>query len=355
MPVKLILQLSARNLFRYPRRNGLLLLAIAFALAGATFTNALMRGWQYDMLDRAVENLVGHVKVQAEEYRDDPNMLHSFPLQATTGNIRTRCRMGARINVPAVLLSERESRCVQLVGIDPQREDNSFYADLNIVGENLSGTADGRIVLGQELARQLQTSVGRKVVVLAQGADGKNRERGFRVAGLFDAQAESLEKAVAFTGLATAQAYLGGSPQAGSEGLVTEISVLLADEPQRLDAVDSLGSEFPDKLVADWRTLQPQAAEMFALADMGIYIIFLFMMGGLAFGLVNTLIAAVMERVRELGMLRAIGMPRRVVLMQVVVESMLIMIVGIVLGLAAGILSVAALADGIDLSASPRV
>ena len=76
MPLKLILQLSARNLFRYPRRNGLLLLAIAFALAGATFTNALMRGWQYDMLDRAVENLVGHVKVQAEEYRDDPNMQH---------------------------------------------------------------------------------------------------------------------------------------------------------------------------------------------------------------------------------------------------------------------------------------
>ena len=84
MPVKLILQLSARNLFRYPRRNGLLLLAIAFALAGATFTNALMRGWQYDMLDRAVENLVGHVKVQAEEYRDDPNMQHSFPCPKAT-------------------------------------------------------------------------------------------------------------------------------------------------------------------------------------------------------------------------------------------------------------------------------
>ena len=354
MPVKLILQLSARNLFRYPRRNGLLLLAIAFALAGATFTNALMRGWQYDMLDRAVENLVGHVKVQAEEYRDDPNMLHSFPLpQGYQPEISGVAIAGwaPRINVPAVLLSERESRGVQLVGIDPQREDISFYADLNIVGENLSGTADGRIVLGQELARQLQTSVGRKVVVLAQGADGKNRERGFRVAGLFDAQAESLEKAVAFTGLAAAQTYLGGTPQTGSQGLVTEISVLLADEPQRLEAVDSLGSEFPDKLVADWRTLQPQAAEMFAMADMAIYIIFVLMMGGLAFGLVNTLIAAVMERVRELGMLRAIGMPRRVVLMQVVVESMLIMTVGIVLGLAAGILSVAALSDGIDLSA----
>ena len=80
MPFKLIAQLSIRNLFRYRRRNGLLLMAIAFALAGVTVTNALMRGWQYDMLDRAVENLVGHVKVQASDYRDDPNMLHSFLL-----------------------------------------------------------------------------------------------------------------------------------------------------------------------------------------------------------------------------------------------------------------------------------
>ena len=82
MPFKLIVQLSFGTYFA-PRRNGLLLLAIAFALAGATVTNSLMRGWQYDMLDRAVENLVGHVKVQASEYRDDPNMAHSLRRQQT--------------------------------------------------------------------------------------------------------------------------------------------------------------------------------------------------------------------------------------------------------------------------------
>ena len=127
--------------------------------------------------------------------------------------------------------------------------------------------------------------------------------------------------------------------------------MLLADEPQRSAAVQQLNRVFPDKDVADWRALQPQVAEMFAMADVAIYIIFVLMMGGLAFGLVNTLIAAVMERVRELGMLRAIGMPRRVVLTQVVIESMLIMSVGVVLGLVVGCLGVWALSDGIDLSA----
>lgn len=188
-------------------------------------------------------------------------------------------------------------------------------------------------------------------MVLTQGADGKNRERGFRIAGLFDADGTSMEKTFAFTGLASARTFLGDGRSGDGDGLVTEVSVVLADEPQRQQAVQDLAITFPDKDVADWRTLQPQVAQMFAMADVAIYIIFVLMMGGLAFGLVNTLIAAVMERVRELGMLRAIGMPRRVVLMQVVVESMFIMSVGIVLGLAAGCLSVWALADGIDLSA----
>jgi ABC-type lipoprotein release transport system permease subunit len=354
MPFKLIFQLSVRNLFRYPRRNGLLLLAIAFALAGATLTNSLMRGWQYDMLDRAVENLVGHVKVQSAEYRDDPNMQHSFTLpQNYAPQIAGVEVVGwaPRVKVPAVVLSERQSRGVQLVGVDPEREGISFFADLTVTGDTLTDLDDGRILLGAELARQLQTSVGRKVVVLTQGADGKNRERGFRIAGTFNADGTSLEKAFAFTGLTSAQRFLRDRKSDNSEGLVTEVSVLLADEPQRQQAVEDLAGEFPDKDVADWRTLQPQAAEMFAMADVAIYIIFVLMMGGLAFGLVNTLIAAVMERVRELGMLRAIGMQRRVVLVQVVTESMLIMSVGIVLGLAAGCLSVWALADGIDLSA----
>lgn len=354
MPFKLIIQLSVRNLFRYPRRNGLLLLAIAFALAGATLTNSLMRGWQYDMLDRAVENLVGHVKVQAAEYRDDPNMQHSFKLPADFKPQIAGVEVAGwapRIKVPAVVLSERESRGVQLVGVDPERENISFFADLTLAGDTLVDQNDGRIVLGAELARQLQTSVGRKVVVLTQGADGKNRERGFRIAGLFDADGTSMEKTFAFTGLTSARTFLGDGRSGDGDGLVTEVSVVLADEPQRQQAVQDLAITFPDKDVADWRTLQPQVAEMFAMADVAIYIIFVLMMGGLAFGLVNTLIAAVMERVRELGMLRAIGMPRRVVLMQVVVESMFIMSVGIVLGLAAGCLSVWALADGIDLSA----
>ncbi len=99
-----------------------------------------------------------------------------------------------------------------------------------------------------------------------------------------------------------------------------------------------------------WQQLEPQFAAMFAFADVAIFIWFLIMMGALIFGLVNTLVTAVMERTRELGMLRAVGMRPGAVVVQVVTESTLIMIVGIVSGLAVGALLIWWLSGGIDLS-----
>ncbi len=63
--MKLLLQLSLRNLFRHKRRNGMLLVAIAVAVAGVNATNTLLRGYQMDMLNSTVSNLTGHVKVHA--------------------------------------------------------------------------------------------------------------------------------------------------------------------------------------------------------------------------------------------------------------------------------------------------
>ncbi|MYA17827.1 MAG: FtsX-like permease family protein [Gammaproteobacteria bacterium] len=100
-----------------------------------------------------------------------------------------------------------------------------------------------------------------------------------------------------------------------------------------------------------WRQLEPQAASMVEVSDITIYILFVIVMGALTFGLVNTLVTAVMERLRELGMLRAIGMRPRVVVAQVVVESSAIMAMGVTTGMAMAACIFALVADGIDLTA----
>jgi len=361
--MKLLLQLSIRNLFRHKRRNGLLLLAIAVAVAGVTSTNTLIRGMQYNSLEGAVENMTGHVKGLAAGYRDDPNIGRSFVLpDGFSPNIGPNKLLGwaPRIKVPAVIMSERETRGVQLVGIDPGAEDISFVGDMPIDGEMLNGLDDRRVLVGRELARQLETELGKRLVLIAQGADGLNRERGFRIGGIYDAEGVGLEKQFVFVGLGVLQKVLESET-------VTEVSLRLVHEADRelakerlsnalssAGGVADIGTESKSTSpieVKDWRELEPQAAAMYLFADSIILIWFFLMMSALTFGLVNTLAAAVMERARELGMLRALGMPKRTVVLQVVLESSIMMFVGVVVGIAIGCLLYGLISDGIDLSA----
>ena len=347
MPLKLLVQLSWRNLWRHGRRNAILLVAIAIAVAGVLVLNSLLRGMQVQMKEGVIDNLTGHVKVLQPGYLDDPGIAHGFEMaEGWDAGIDADAIVGwtSRIRVPAVIMSERETRGVQLVGVDPAREDISFLDSVEIDGEGLAGADDRRVIVGAGLAEQLETKVGRRLVLVTQGADGRNREAGYRIAGIYHAEMAGLEKAFVFTGADTLKDMLDTL-------VVTEVSVRLVDERQEPGVFAEMVDAFTGLEVLSWRELEPQAANMAEFMDTAIFIYFLVIMGALVFGLVNTLVTAVMERVRELGMLRALGMRPRAVVAQVVVESSLIMLVGVAGGLAVGAGFFALIADGIDLTA----
>ena len=347
MPLPLLLQLSWRNLWRHRRRNAILLAAIAVAVAGVVLLNAMLRGMQADMRDSIIDNLTGHVKVLQPGYLDDPSIERGFEVATGWNDALPQDAVAGwalRVRVPAVVMSERETRGVQLVGVDPAQESISFLGGVTVDGEGLAGRDDRRILIGAALAEQLETAVGRRLVLLTQGADGRNREAGYRIAGIYRAEVGGLEKVFVFTGADTLQGMLDTTA-------VTEVSVRLADEAQENSVVDRLVTAFAGLDVRTWRQLEPQAAQMVEFADAAVFIYFVVIMGALVFGLVNTLVTAVMERVRELGMLRTLGMRPYAVVAQVTLESMLVMSLGIVLGLALAFGVFALVADGIDLTA----
>ena len=351
MALPLLLQLSWRNLWRHRRRNAILLAAIAVAVAGVVLLNTMLRGMQADMENSIIDNLTGHVKVLRPGYLDDPSIERGFEVAAGWSEALPADAVAGwavRVRVPAVIMSERETRGVQLVGVDPARESISFLGNVTLSGENLNGREDRRILIGARLAEQLETTVGRRLVLLTQGADGRNREAGYRIAGIYRAEVGGLEKLFVFTGAETLQTMLGTAA-------VTEVSVRLADaadaKAKEGSVVAGLVAAFADLDVRTWRQLEPQAAQMVEFADAAVFIYFVVIMGALVFGLVNTLVTAVMERVRELGMLRALGMRPWAVVAQVTLESALVMSLGIVLGLALALAVFALVADGIDLTA----
>ncbi len=346
----LLFNLSLRNIVRYRRRNFFLFAAIAVAVGGTTLSNSLIRGWQVDMLETAVSGLSGHIKMQAPGFADDPSLQRAF--SASTNVVLDDqlpvAGIAKRINLPAVISSERETRGVAMIGIDPADEAISLYRDFEVSGETLAGPDDGRLLIGKALAETLQTKIGRRVVMIVEGADGKSRERGYRIAGVFDSPTNWPEEALVFTGLQALQDTLA---TVGLDNPITELSVVLVSDEDRPSAAEKLRDQHPQLVVKDWRQMQPQIAEIVDVVDATMVIWFILIMSALTFGLVNTLIATVMQRTQELGMLRALGMNKQLLLIQVVMECVGIMVVGVIAGLMLGVLLVFGLGEGIDLSA----
>ena len=346
----LLFNLSLRNIVRYRRRNFFLFAAIAVAVGGTTLSNSLIRGWQVDMLETAVSGLSGHIKMQAPGFADDPSLQRAF--SASTNVVLddqlSVAGIAKRINLPAVISSERETRGVAMIGIDPADEAISLYRDFEVSGETLAGPDDGRLLIGKALAETLQTKIGRRVVMIVEGADGKSRERGYRIAGVFDSPTNWPEEALVFTGLQALQDTLA---TVGLARPITELSVVLESDEDRPMAAEKLRDQHPQLVVKDWRQMQPQIAEIVDVVDATMVIWFILIMSALTFGLVNTLIATVMQRTQELGMLRALGMNKQLLLIQVVMECVGIMVVGVIAGLILGVLLVFGLGEGIDLSA----
>jgi len=242
-------------------------------------------------------------------------------------------------------MSAHDTAGVTLVGIDPVAERGlSFIADAVHEGKGLESADDRGIVIGRALADRLGTGIGKRVVLMSQAADHSVADRGFRVVGLFTGDRESTEMSFVFVGRNVAAKMLGLGTR------VSEVAVMLDDRNQLPSFLERLRAAAHGVDVQPWTVLEPMAQAIVALAQAWIWMFFVVMYIAMAFGLVNTLLMAVLERTREFGMLQALGMRPRLILIQVLFESCFLLAAGTAagLGLAAGTLAL--LRDGINLT-----
>ena len=344
--MSLVLQLALRNIWRQRRRNGLVLFAIVVSVGGVFVMNTLARGMEQDFLRFSIENFRGHIKILAPNQLDEPGLRYSIP-QATDWAALDRPEIEAwtpRLRSPAVIMSERETRGVEIVGIDPTRESHSFIHDIVVEGEAIVDPNDQHLLIGRDLAEELKTGLGRRLVVLINGPDDVAIETGFRVLGIFDSETTRYEEAYVLTGLSSLQTITG------VDGF-TGVSVYLEDLTRLSEVQTSLVSQLPDLDVATWAQLDPFTSEMHRFIGFTVYILIVVFLGTLVFGLINALVTAVLVRIKEFGMLRVVGMKSRLVVMQVVIECVIIMLLALMIGLGVGLLFVWWIGDGIDLTA----
>jgi ABC-type lipoprotein release transport system permease subunit len=249
-----------------------------------------------------------------------------------------------RVRVPAIIQTERENSPVELVGINPQRErDLSFIGDTIHEGRYLKDNQDPGILLGRKLARRLHTSVNKRVVIMSQSSIGGIAERGFRVVGIFDAEQEETETAYVFISLKQAQDMLG----IGDD--ISEIAFVVHHLESLPLFIQQLRDAAPELDIQPWYALEPFTDAILKISDGTIALWTVVMFVLVAFGLVNTLLMAVFERTREFGLLQALGLRPRLIIIVVMLESLLLIGLGVVAGLLSGVFTVLAFHNGLDL------
>jgi ABC-type lipoprotein release transport system permease subunit len=351
LPVKVIFTLAWRNLWRNHRRTLIMLSAITVGVWAMIFMTALMRGMVDDMLLNGIRNLPGEVQIHHPEYRDDPNINNSIDapdekllkaLQIPEVKAWTN-----RVRVPAVISSERDSRGITLLGVEPISEVQlSFDSDSIIEGRFLKDSNDSGLVIGARLAERLETRLGKRVVIMSQDPDNNITDRGFRVVGIYKAKMASLEEIYVYAGLAPVQKLLN------LENKVSEIAIT-GENYRHVEGwypvIKKAAGQNMQTL--PWYEADTYLGTMLAMMDgfVLVWIVVIFL--ALSFGLVNTLVMAVFERIREIGLMQALGMRPSLILYQILIESFLLLVIGLLLGNIFAIGTIIPLQDGIDISA----
>jgi ABC-type lipoprotein release transport system permease subunit len=355
------LRLAWRNLWRNPRRTGVILMAIFIGVWSMIFLGAISRGSMTGMVNNAIDDLTGHLQVSDQEYREDPAVDHRLDdpapvLELLAETLPPTAKLAPRLRVDAAIATARKTAAVVLVGIDPEAERGcSFIAAAPLEGEYLRGDNGNAILVGAKLLEMLGIHHGSKVVLMSQGADGELASMAFRIQGVFHAELADTEKRFVFVSLAAARRLLG------VDRAVTEIAVTLPGTTFESDLPGHLARRLNTILndrglvAASWRELLPAISAYLGMFDFFLLIWYLVVFIAMGFGIANTVLMAVFERMWEFGLLRALGMRPRRIFFMVFGETLLLLIMGLVAGNLAGGAAVAWLNHtGLDLSVFAR-
>jgi len=345
-------QMAWRNVWRYRRRSLLTVLTIALGLSFDILMRAIGDGYHEQMVDNSVRAGIGHMEIHRSGYQRDPALLKTLPdlpllerLVPQTPHLRG---YSFRVLGDGLASTAENSSGVRIIGIDPGAERSVTTINRAVIaGKFLDDRMSRPALIGERLSQSLGARLNDKIVLMVQAADGSMGAQLFRVAGIFRSGSPDLDRGVVYLLRKDAQSLfsLGDG--------VSEAALLLDSSQSVAQARQFLGSRLASARVEvlPWYVVEPFLQQFIELDDAFFYIIVLILFIVISVGILNTVMMSVFERVREFGVMMALGTRPRQVVRLVMQESAVLALVGAVVGAVLGSASTILFAyTGIDLS-----
>jgi len=332
----MIVSFAWKNLWRNKLRSSVLIGAVTLGLFAAIFLTAFTNGMVNDRIQAIIRTEMAHIQIHKPGFTDNSQFLlfmnNADSIMTLIKNTPHVKAVSKRIIVNSMIASAEAGIGVKITGIDPQDEKNVTDIDQKIIkGKYLDETGKNPVVISDRLAEKLKVGLKNKIVITVQDIN-KNLTSGlFRIAGIYRTDNMMYDETNIFvrnsdigrlTGLLKNQAH--------------EIAILLDNNENTDKTTKILTSDFPKLEVKNWQQLSPEAGYLVSVMNQYLYIFIIIILLALSFGIVNTMLMSIMERIKELGMLMAIGMNNLKIFVMIMFETIFVSLTGGILGIIIG-------------------
>lgn len=335
----MLLRVAWRNLWRRRRRTLITLSSIAIGFGLAVFTIGISDGTYNSMVRNAIRLGEGHLTIQPAGYFDSPAN-HKYiaggtELGRAVEALGVEGRVDPRVSLRVLASTPHNSTGAGLEGLDPDSDRRAeVFRPLVVEGGWIEQGDETGVVIGDGMARRLKAGVGGKVVLMAGSEGGDSQAHLARVRGIFDTGLDELDDFMVLSDIGLARRFLEGEGADPGKGPVTRVAVNLNDPDaaagwklRLAGSLDLGGAE-----LLDWQEMMPELVQLIALDSAGHRIFLALILVMVVFGVVNTALMSVLERTREFGLLRALGLGRGSLLLLVGCETLLMSLLAVLAG-----------------------
>jgi len=340
----MILRLAWRNLWRNPRRTGLMIAIVAFGVAVLVMTLGFSDGVVPSIARAEGQVDFGYLQIRRAGYGEDPRPGLAMPdgerVRAAAAEIETIAGVAPRLDAPGLAQSAYGSVAVDLRGLRPADETRvTRIAETVTAGRFL--TSRGQAVLPRRLAERLDLRIGERFVLTAGSPRGL-RAAAVVLVGVVETGVPRIDETLAFTHFDDLRDLVMAS---GPTAIVARTPT---PEVTREALRRRLGAGVEIVTLREMAPLIDHLRRVVQAEMVPVMVVLALLMG---IGVANTMLVSVLERTREFGVMQAVGMRPRSVAALVVAEAVLAALLGFGLGGLGGLVGDLAMARrGVDLS-----
>ena len=345
----MITKIAWRNIWRSPVRSFVVIGAVAIGAWAIITLMSFSYGIVSSYVNNGIRNQTSHIQLHHPDFSEDNDIKFSIAEAeqkvaqiAKSANVEA---VAARTTINGMLSSSKGARGVTVNGVNPTAEAQLTNLNEKVTqGDFFKEGKRNQILISEKLAEKLKLKLRKKVVVQFQDKNNEIVAGAFRIVGLYSTGNTKVDEANIYVQQSDLNTLLK------DEALAHEIAIFLKDKTSIDADIAALKSDYPNLLVEGYQEISPDIKLYETQMEISSTIFITIFMLALIFGIINTMLMAVLERTKELGMLMAVGMNKIKVFGMIVFETILLGMIGAPLGLLLGWLTVKYMSSGVDLS-----